>query len=195
MAGHKKKGMKAKGMKRGGASRSARTRVDPRGVQRQAPLDAPRGPKKKKKPMNPTKPRIPDPLEGGPSNSGSRRMQKGGAMKAKGMMAGGIMRAARAQGSGDTRQGNESNRNVRAGTIDLRKRRGRTRLSESLLPPQARRRSNPDIGRGSGMKAGGSMKAKGMAKGGKMATKGYAKGGAAGGMRKPSSKNSGLYGR
>lgn len=129
MAGHKKKGMKAKGMKRGGASRSARTRVDPRGVQRQAPLDAPRGPKKKKKPMNPTKPRIPDPLEGGPSNSGSRRMQKGGAMKAKGMM------------------------------------------------------------------AGGSMKAKGMAKGGKMATKGYAKGGAAGGMRKPSSKNSGLYGR
>ena len=46
-----------------------------------------------------------------------------------------------------------------------------------------------------GMKAGGKMKAKGMAKGGKMTTKGYAKGGAAGGMRKPSNKNSGLYGR
>ena len=39
------------------------------------------------------------------------------------------------------------------------------------------------------------MKKKGMAKGGKMTTKGYAKGGAAGGMRKPSNKNSGLYGR
>ena len=59
-----------------------------------------------------------------------------------------------------------------------------------------------------GMKKGGSaMKAKGMAKGGAMKTKGYAKGGAMkakgmakggaakGGMRKPSSKNSGLYGR
>lgn len=48
-----------------------------------------------------------------------------------------------------------------------------------------------------GMKKGGSaMKTKGYAKGGAMKTKGYAKGGAAkGGMRKPSSKNSGLYGR
>jgi hypothetical protein len=46
-----------------------------------------------------------------------------------------------------------------------------------------------------GMAMGGKMKAKGMAKGGKMTTKGYAKGGAAGGMRKPSNKNSGLYGR
>ena len=53
-----------------------------------------------------------------------------------------------------------------------------------------------------GMNKGGKIKAKGMAKGGKMATKGYAKGGAMrtkgaakGGMRKPSSKNSGLYGR
>ena len=37
---------------------------------------------------------------------------------------------------------------------------------------------------------------KGYAKGGAMKAKGYAKGGAAkGGMRKPSSKNSGLYGR
>jgi hypothetical protein len=49
----------------------------------------------------------------------------------------------------------------------------------------------------SGMKKGGSaMKTKGYAKGGAMKTKGYAKGGAAkGGMRKPSSNNSGLYGR
>ena len=46
-----------------------------------------------------------------------------------------------------------------------------------------------------GMMAGGKMKAKGMAKGGKMAAKSYAKGGAAGGMKKPSNKNSGLYGR
>ena len=46
-----------------------------------------------------------------------------------------------------------------------------------------------------GMAMGGKMKAKGMAKGGKMAAKSYAKGGAAGGMRKPSNKNSGLYGR
>jgi len=46
-----------------------------------------------------------------------------------------------------------------------------------------------------GKAMGGTMKAKGMAKGGKMATKSYAKGGAAGGMRKPSNKNSGLYGR
>jgi len=48
-----------------------------------------------------------------------------------------------------------------------------------------------------GMKKGGSaMKTKGYAKGGAMKTKGYAKGGAAkGGMKKPSSKNSGLYGR
>jgi hypothetical protein len=53
-----------------------------------------------------------------------------------------------------------------------------------------------------GMKKGGAMKTKGMAKGGAMKTKGYAKGGAMkskgaakGGMRKPSSKNSGLYGR
>ena len=42
---------------------------------------------------------------------------------------------------------------------------------------------------------GGAMKTKGYAKGGAMKTKGYARGGAAGGMRKPSSKNSGLYGR
>ena len=52
-----------------------------------------------------------------------------------------------------------------------------------------------------GMK-GGMMKSKGMAKGGAMKTKGYANGGVArtkgsvkGGARKPSSKNSGLYGR
>ena len=53
-----------------------------------------------------------------------------------------------------------------------------------------------------GMAKGGSMKTKGMAKGGAMKTKGMAKGGVArtkgsvkGGARKPSSKNSGLYGR
>ena len=53
-----------------------------------------------------------------------------------------------------------------------------------------------------GMAKGGMMKSKGMAKGGAMKTKGYAKGGVArtkgsvkGGARKPSSKNSGLYGR
>ena len=52
-----------------------------------------------------------------------------------------------------------------------------------------------------GMK-GGMMKSKGMAKGGAMKTKGYANGGVArtkgsvkGGAKKPSSKNSGLYGR
>jgi hypothetical protein len=47
-----------------------------------------------------------------------------------------------------------------------------------------------------GYAKGGVMKSKGMAKGGVMKSKGMAKGGAAnGGMRKPSSKNSGLYGR
>jgi len=47
-----------------------------------------------------------------------------------------------------------------------------------------------------GYAKGGAMKAKGMAKGGAMKAKGMSKGGAAkGGMRKPSSKNSGLYGR
>ena len=42
-----------------------------------------------------------------------------------------------------------------------------------------------------GYAKGGAMKAKGAAKGGAMRAKGVAKGG----MRKPSSKNSGLYGR
>ena len=46
-----------------------------------------------------------------------------------------------------------------------------------------------------GMAKGGAMKTKGYAKGGAMKTKGYARGGATGGMRKPSNKNSGLYGR
>jgi hypothetical protein len=46
------------------------------------------------------------------------------------------------------------------------------------------------------MAKGGAMKTKGYAKGGAMKSKGMSKGGAAkGGMRKPSSKNSGLYGR
>ena len=44
-------------------------------------------------------------------------------------------------------------------------------------------------------KYGGSMKAKGMAQGGKVATKTSTRGGATGGMRKPSNKKSGLYGR
>ena len=49
----------------------------------------------------------------------------------------------------------------------------------------------------SGMKMGGAaMKTKGYAKGGAaMKTKGGAKGGAKGGMRKPSSSKSGLFGR
>jgi hypothetical protein len=43
---------------------------------------------------------------------------------------------------------------------------------------------------------GAAMKTKGYAKGGAaMKTKGSAKGGAKGGVRKPSSKKSGLYGR
>ena len=47
-----------------------------------------------------------------------------------------------------------------------------------------------------GMMKGGAMKAKGMMKGGAMKAKGMAKGGVANrGMRKPSNKNSGLYGR
>lgn len=49
---------------------------------------------------------------------------------------------------------------------------------------------------GGAAKKGGKVAPKGMAKGGAMTPKGMAKGGAAnGGMRKPSSKNSGLYGR
>jgi hypothetical protein len=39
------------------------------------------------------------------------------------------------------------------------------------------------------------MMSKGYAKGGAMKSKGGAKGGAMGGMRKPSNKNSGLFGR
>ena len=46
-----------------------------------------------------------------------------------------------------------------------------------------------------GMKKGGKMMSKGYAKGGAMKSKGGAKGGAMGGMRKPSNKNSGLFGR
>ena len=46
-----------------------------------------------------------------------------------------------------------------------------------------------------GMKKGGKMMSKGYAKGGAMKSKGGAKGGAMKGMRKPSNKNSGLFGR
>ena len=46
-----------------------------------------------------------------------------------------------------------------------------------------------------GMKKGGAMKAKGMMRGGAMKTKGMKKGGAMKTMRRPSNKNSGLYGR
>ena len=45
------------------------------------------------------------------------------------------------------------------------------------------------------MQKGGKMMSKGYAKGGAMKSKGGAKGGAMGGMRKPSNKNSGLFGR
>ncbi len=69
-----------------------------------------------------------------------------------------------------------------------------TRMKKGDMPVPFRRAKGGTM-KAKGMMAGGKMKAKGMAKGGKMATKSYAKGGAAGGMRKPSNKNSGLYGR
>lgn len=96
-------------------------------------------------------------------------MKKGGAMKSKGMKKGGAMKA-----KGMMRGGAMKTKGMNKG--------GKIKAK--------------------GMNKGGKIKAKGMAKGGKMTTKGYAKGGAMrskgaakGGMRKPSSKNSGLYGR
>ena len=107
---------------------------------------------------------------------GGKMRSKGGAMmKAKGMRRGGG--AGKAKAMADTR-----NPFTKARKKFKRRTQGMGGVPAGMIKAK-------------GMKKGGKMMSKGYAKGGAMKSKGGAKGGAMKGMRKPSNKNSGLFGR